>query len=240
MTSQIIFFDTETTGNEQKDYLCQIAYKTESETFEALFKPPVPISIESMAVHHITEKMVIDKPSFKESKEYKNIKDLFENENSILVAHNAKFDIEMIKKEDIIPKRTICTLRVARYLDKDGVIPNYRLQFLRYYLGIEIEATAHDALGDVLVLEKLFERLLNKIMTEENLNRDQALFRMEEISNTPSVFRIFTFGKYKNIKIEEVVKNDKGYLEWMLNEKTKADTEDDEDWIYTLKHFLGK
>ncbi len=34
MTKQIIFLDTETTGNEPvKDFLCQLAYKTNTETF---------------------------------------------------------------------------------------------------------------------------------------------------------------------------------------------------------------
>ena len=45
------------------------------------------------------------------------------------------------------------------------------MQYLRYFLDIEIEATAHDAMGDVLVLEKLFERLLAKIMKEEDINK---------------------------------------------------------------------
>ena len=38
-------------------------------------------------------------------------------------------------------------LKLARYLDKNGVIPKYNLQYLRYYLGLEIEAMPHDALG---------------------------------------------------------------------------------------------
>ena len=41
---KIIFLDTETTGNEGKDYLCQLAYKTGDEVFSELFKPPLPIA----------------------------------------------------------------------------------------------------------------------------------------------------------------------------------------------------
>ena len=33
----------------------------------------------------------------------------------------------------------------------------------KYLLNIEIDATAHDALGDVSVLEKLYERLKKKL-----------------------------------------------------------------------------
>ncbi len=167
---KIIFFDTETTGNEpKKDFVCQLAYKTTDMTFNELFNPSIPIPPEASAITHITNKMVAGKPSFKKSTNYDDIKLLFEDHNSVVVAHNAKFDLAIINKEDIFPANYICTLRVARYLDKENIIPQYKLQYLRYYLDIEIEAEAHDALGDVLVLEKLFERLLAKIMKEENI-----------------------------------------------------------------------
>jgi len=238
---KIIFLDTETTGNEpKKDFLCQLAYKTDNETFCELYKPPIPIPPEASAVTHITNKHVINKPAFKDSPEYKKIKSLLEDENSVMVAHNNKFDFEILKNEDIIPANTICTLRVARALDKNNVIPQYRLQFLRYYLDIEIEATAHDALGDVLVLEKLFERLLDKIMKEDGVNEVEALEKMIEISSRPSLMNMFNFGKYNGKTVEEVSKIDRGYLDWMLNQKEQNNSENEEDWIYTLKYYLGK
>jgi exodeoxyribonuclease X len=183
--------------------------------------------------------MVEDKPAFKESVHFKKIKTLFEDENTVLVAHNAKFDLAIIKKEGISPKNTICTLRVARALDKENKIPQHKLQFLRYFLNIEIEATAHDALGDVLVLEKLFERLLSKIKTEYNLNDDEALKKMIDISLKPSLMYSFSFGKHSGKTVADVARLDPGYLKWFLETKEK-DSPDDEDWIYTLKYYLGK
>lgn len=237
---KIIFFDTETTGNEpKKDFVCQLAYKTNSETFCELYKPSISIPPEASAITHITNKMVADKPAFKESTNYGTIKLLFEDPNSIVVAHNAKFDIAIIANEDIFPESFICTLRVARYLDKENVIPQYKLQYLRYYLDIEIEAEAHDALGDVLVLEKLFERLIAKIMKEENIDQDKAIERMIEISSKPSLMNMFNFGKYNGKTVEEVASIDRGYLEWMLAQK-ELNADNEEDWIYTLKHYLGK
>lgn len=243
---KIIFFDTETTGNEpKKDFLCQLAYKTydpnkeqKSEIFCELFKPEISIPPEASAITHITNKMVADKSNFKESKNYKDIKKLFEDKESIVVAHNAKFDIAIIDKEDIHPTNFICTLRVARYLDKENIIPQYKLQYLRYYLDIEIEATAHDALGDVLVLEKLFERLLKKLMEQENIDEEKALKRMIDISSRPSLMTMFNFGKYTGKTIQEVLSTDKGYLEWMLYQK-EQNPDNEEDWIYTLKYYLG-
>ena len=236
---KLIFFDTETTGNEQKDFLIQLAYKSGNESFNQLYKPEMKIPPGASAVHHITNKMVEDKSSFKESPDYKKIKSLFEDDNTIVVAHNAPFDLMIIKKEEVEPGQFIDTLRVARHLDKDEKIESYRLQFLRYFLDIEIEATAHDALGDVLVLEKLFERLQKKIMIEENMNEEQAIDQMIEISSRPSLIRTLNFGKYKGKKVEEVLTIDRGWLEWLLREKEKAD-QLDEDWIYTLNHFLNK
>ena len=190
-------------------------------------------------MHHITNKMLENKPTFKESTDQPIIKKLFEDENSILVAHNAPFDLMIIEKEDIKPKKFICTLRLARYLDKEDKIERYNLQYLRYLLDLEVEATAHDALGDVLVLEKLFERLKKKIKAEENLKEDGAIEKMIEISSHPSLMRTINFGKHNGKKLEEVLATDRGYLEWLLAQKLESDQIED-DWIYTLKHYLKK
>lgn len=239
MSKNLIFFDTETTGNTENDFLCQIAYKLGNETFSALYKPEKIIPPEASAVHHITNKMVADKPVFKDSKDYENIKKLFEAGNNIAVAHNASFDLAMFKKEGIEPKNFICTLRVARHLDKEEKIERYNLQYLRYLLEIEIEAQAHDALGDVLVLEQLFARLKKKIMETDNVDEETAINKMIEISSHPSLLHTFKFGKHNGKRIEDVIKTDRGYLEWLLAQKLNGEGID-EDWIYTLKHYLEK
>ena len=59
----LIFLDTETTGNGLDDRLCQIAFKPEGgQLICELFNPGIPISIDAMSIHHITNKMVQDKP----------------------------------------------------------------------------------------------------------------------------------------------------------------------------------
>ena len=51
-----IFLDTETTDRGATDRLCQIAFKTEDGLMiNELFNPGMPISIDAMAVHHITK-----------------------------------------------------------------------------------------------------------------------------------------------------------------------------------------
>jgi exodeoxyribonuclease X len=236
MDYKLLFFDTETTGNEDKDYLCQLAYKDDKETRSELFLPPVPISIESMAVHHITQKMVADKPAFKFSLLYKDLHDRAHDGKTVFIAHNAPFDLKMLKKEGIIPEKYICTLRVARTLDEEGKISSYRLQYLRYLLGIEIEATAHDALGDVLVLEKLFERLFKKLQ-EKNKTDDRAtLEEMINISSHPVAFKRFNFGKHAGKLVSEVASTAPDYLDWLYKQK-KENEADEEDWLYTLEQY---
>jgi len=127
------------------------------------------------------------------------------------------------------------------FLDPQGKIESYALQYLRYLLGIEVEAIAHDAFGDILVLEQLFWRLLKKIMETENVSEDTAIDSMIDISGRPVMISYFQFGKYKNMSVEDVASKDKGYLQWLLKQKLESEQiEMEEDWIFTLKHFLGK
>ncbi len=237
MQHKLIFLDTETTGNMPEDHLCQLCYKIDGTIVNELYKPPFPISIESMAVHHITEKMVAEKSAFKGSSEWNALEEIFAKDDSVLIAHNAKFDVGMLEKEGLSPKKIIDTYRVARHLDPEGKISSYRLQYLRYLLGIEVEATAHDAKGDVLVLEQLFERLVKKIMETENISRDTAIDQMIDISSKPCLFKYFNFGKYKNSSVEEVAAKDAAYLRWLLEQK-KQNPEEEEDWIYTIETYL--
>jgi len=236
---RIIFLDTETTGNGDTDRLCQLAVKeryVDDALVNATYKPPVPISIESMAIHHITEKMVASRPAFKDAPEYSGLKDLLESDEVISVAHNAAFDLAMLAREDIVPKRTICTYKIAYALDPNDELPNYRLQYLRYLFNLDVEAEAHDALGDVLVLEALFERLEKK-MIERHGTEEAALDAMFAISSRPLLFTTIRFGKYNGKKIEEIARTDSNYLQWLLGEKKKNPV-GEEDWIYTLEHFL--
>lgn len=234
---KLLFLDTETTGNEvTKDRLCQVSYKTATETRAEYFKPPIPISVKSMSITHITNKMVADKAPFADSEMQRDLRDLLTNH--ALVAHNAKFDIAMLEAEGLIVPNYICTLRLARYLDDKGVIPEYNLQFLRYYLDLEIEGTAHDALGDVLVTEAIFNRQLQKFL-DQGLDEEEAIAKMIEISKQPVLFVKIPFGKHKDQTLAEVVKTDRSYLEWLYKQKLE-DGEQDEDWLYTLRYYLGK
>lgn len=237
---KLIFLDTETTGNTKDDVLCQLAYHElgSNSDFCQLYNPGRPIPPEASAVTHITNRHVADKPKFIESQDYENIKILLEDEDSVIVAHNATFDLGMLQKENIVPRNFICTLRVARDLDTDGKLPKYNLQYLRYALDLNVEAQAHDALGDVHVLRALFERLLAK-MIELHGSEEVAIEKMIEISSHPSMLRTINFGKYAGRSLDEVLKMDRGYLEWLYDQKRNSE-QNEEDWLYTLEKLLSR
>lgn len=231
----VVFIDTETTGIDPLvDRLFQVCYKSGDVLKNEYFKPEIPISVKAQSISHITNKMVEDKSEFTYSDFKKDLQKIL-SEN-ILVAHSALFDIEMLEKEGVTIDRYICTLKVARFLDPEGAIPEYNLQYLRYYFGLEIDATAHDAKGDVLVLEAIFEKFYNQ-MLEEYGDHKKVLEKMIEVTKLPSLFQVFPFGKYKGRRIDEAVVVDRAYIEWLLEKKLQNE-EFDEDWIFTLKHHL--
>ncbi len=122
----------------------------------------------------------------------------------------------------------ICTFKLARYLDKNGVIPKYNLQYLRYFLELEIEASPHNALGDILVLEGVFNRMNTKF--RENDKLEDPVQEMIRISSNPVLIPRMPFGKHKGALFSELPRD---YLEWLLT------TGLGEDMAYTVRRHLG-
>lgn len=242
MKSPFLFLDTETTGNEPvHDRLFEVCYKTDDKIVVELFKPPIPLSIDSMVVTHVTNEMVENKPAFIGSPTEAELRNLLSEK--ILVAHNALFDIAILKAEGLETPRFICTMRLARFFDPDATIPKYNLQYLRYYLKLDVpDVGAHDAKSDVLTVEALFKRMWDKAKKEFSELSDEALAdKLAEISAQPSLIKKFTFGKYRDRDVAEVASEDPGYLEWLLSQKENGeDGKNEEDWIFTLKKHLGR
>lgn len=232
----LIFLDTETTGLAPfDDRLFQVCYSHEGKRYCQYFTPPVPISIKAQSITHITNKMVADKESFENSQMKKDLQELLKE--NILVAHNAAFDASVLNKEGIEVPKIICTVKVARYVDEAEEVPEFNLQYLRYFWELEVEGKAHDAEGDVIVLEAIFKKLYGEMMKNFQ-DHDKVIAKMLEVSTQPYMHRTLSFGKHRGKKIKEVAELDRGYIEWLLKEKMQNPYEE-EDWIYTLKHYLN-
>ncbi len=91
-----IFIDTETTGFSPTDVVIEIGVVSlAGETlYESLFKPVIPIPIDSIAIHHITEEMVANAPSWKDT--WDDLQLVLEGR--FVGMYNADFDLRMIKQ----------------------------------------------------------------------------------------------------------------------------------------------
>lgn len=232
MNENLLFLDTETTGLEIEDRLCQVCIKLgDRDSITDNFKPPVPIKVGAMAVSHITNKMVENCPEF-EGSEMKYMLTKFSEEGYTLVAHNAPFDLAMLAKEGIVFKKYIDTKKMSHAVDVDQVMESHRLQYLRYYYNVELpQAVAHSAEGDVAVLIAVFNKL-------HELLGNPSIEELIELSARPVLYKKFSFGKYAGNDIASIASVNPGYLEWMLKEK-KNSGQNEVDWIYTLEHYLN-
>lgn len=234
-----LLLDTEATDIGWGARLVQLAYKVmeTGETVNEYFKPSVPITFDAMAVHHITNDMVADKPAFSESPAKARLEALLKDH--ILVAHNAAYDMTILYHEGITTPQYIDTVRVAKHVLES---PRHSLQYLRYSLGLKVDAAAHDALGDVLVLESLFDHLARVVQSKFSLKTARAASKkMLALTQAPVLLQEIRFGKYKGKTFKEVGSLDEGYLEWLLrSESEKRESEQDEDLLYTLKHYLRR
>lgn len=258
---KLCFLDTETTGlakGEEKARLVQLAYSSPEAKIDELFKPPVPIKYGAMGIHHITPDMVKDKPVFKETIHFDALQTILKE--NIMVAHNAPFDIMVLKNEGIEVPYYICTKKLAENLIDDDNLDSFSQQALRYYLGVEIDydvSIAHNAAGDVELLEGIFAKLydlLSARIKKDNPEATSKLVITEAVNITikPALLKTFRFGKHYGKKIADVwaeIYNEQqagkskgtNYFEWLLASelKKKEEEERNADMIYTLEYYLN-
>jgi DNA polymerase-3 subunit epsilon/exodeoxyribonuclease X len=135
-------------------------------------------------------------------------------------------------------------------LDKNNtIVPNYKLQTFRYKLfskeeeeieaqkyGVEIKA--HDAIGDVLILKMFLKSLFFRAKEQFGLQNAEVMSKLVELSTEPVKIKMFLFGKYRGMSIEDVFHSDRSYLEWLLREQDKMGEKCDKDMKYTLIEIL--
>jgi len=243
--AKYIILDTETTGTNEEDRVIQLGYMVlgakEIEVHNEFCSTEIPIKFGAMEVHGITPDMLEGKPECTQTQAYKYLEKLNTNENYLII-HNAPFDITMLEKEGFKTQmKVIDTLRVAKHVmpEEDA----HRLQYFRYKmelykdekkeadaLGITIKA--HDAIGDVLVLKLFLSKLKNVV--QEKFPVENPVEKMVDLTNTPILVTTFRFGKHKGKSLEEVAREDAGYLRWMLSNMENID----EDLRYSINYFL--
>lgn len=135
--------------------------------FQTLVNPGVPIPPFITVLTGITESMLIPAPRIDEV--FPQLLEFFGSESeTVLVAHNAPFDIGFLKAAAVglgyeFPKyQVLDTVRIARQVLTKDEVRNYKLETLSLFFKTETSPT-HRALDDVRatasVLHGLFERL---------------------------------------------------------------------------------
>ena len=196
-----------------------------------------PIPPEASKICHISTRMLEGLPLFGSD---------IEREFTILgipwgqyyVAHNAKFDRELLvqelykaisvnettklTKDSYVldfgePENWICTVELSKRL-LGNEISQFSLNYLRYYLDLDVpdEMYGHRAGNDVLITAKLFEHLVMLMLERELLDITNSYgigWQIVQYCSTFIPYGTFPFGKYKGQRFEDIPKD---YYEWAL------------------------
>lgn len=206
MAHRPIFYDTETTGiRSEHDRIIELAAfdPINNKTFEQLINPGCPIPKEATSIHHITNEMVSNSPSFGQvALDFIN----FCEGEVVLIAHNNDgFDLHFLRNEfsrHNVPMpswKFLDTLKWSRRYRPD--LPRHTLQFLRETYGIPAN-NAHRALDDVVVLHQVFTMMTDDLHIDEIYN---LLYRSKQLQHMP-------FGKHQGVPLKEIPRN---YVQWL-------------------------
>lgn len=236
---KFIFLDTETARllNEIKpeeninDIIIQLSYIVIDEDADG-FKNPAfiadvktdpdcTISFTTMTVHHTTQEMLEGRPNVKKTPEYKYLKEIVESGEYVFVAHNAGFDIQVLKMVGIDIRRycdVIDTLRISEIInDQTGLqLEMNKLRYLIYYYGLykkkqklcdlyglSDKNTYHEAISDILDLILVYLHFKN----EFKATNEHMLY----LSNNPVKLKYVPFGSNRGKLFEDLSYNS---LKW--------------------------
>jgi DNA polymerase-3 subunit epsilon len=162
------FLDVETTGLDPNsgDKICEIAViKTVggeiADEFVTLINPGRNIPERAVSIHGITQTMVNRAPLFRDI-----ANDLLDFlTDTVIVAHNARFDLEFLRSElrnlnlSLPENNVIDTLGIAR---RYYTFPSNSLGDIARYIGLPIDKQ-HRALADVTTTKDIFEYFLKDL-----------------------------------------------------------------------------
>jgi len=226
----IVFFDLETTGvNIATDRIVEIAIlkvfpngNKESKTW--LVNPEIEIPQGATDVHGITNEKVVTEPTFKELAPAINKM----IEGSDLAGFNSnRFDIPLLAEElmragidfDMKNRKAIDVQVIFHKKEQRTLSAGYQ-----FYCGKELEG-AHGAEADTnatyeILLAQLdkYDDIENSVdaLSEYSTHGERADFAGFILMNEDKQ-EIFSFGKYKGRTVEEVLKENPGYNNWIQN-----------------------
>lgn len=173
--------------------------------FDEFYSCPEPISFAAMAVHHIIESDLIDKPSYNTFRLPQGV--------AYLIGHNIDYDIKAIQKCDSsIQVKGICTLALSRMVWPDA--PAHNLSALYYMIAGSTDQTrkalrnAHNAAADIMFTATILRELI-KLTGIKDM---QSLYLLSEKARIPTKM---AFGKHNGMLIKDVPAD---YKAWLLKQ----------------------
>lgn len=225
----IIFFDLETTGvDAAKDRIVEISMvkiniNGEKQVKTRRINPEMPIPAEATAVHGITDEDVKDEPTFKQIA--KSLAKYIEGCDFGGFNSN-RFDLPVLV-EEFMRAEVDVDFRNRKFIDVQNIFHKKEQRTLvaayKFYCDKDLE-NAHSAEADTLatyeVLEAQIERYGDIGSTVEELASFSTHNEMVDFAGRISLNEkgeeIFTFGKYKGRKVEDVFRTEPSYYSWMM------------------------
>ena len=230
LSKPICFFDLETTGIDiTKDRIVEISIlkvypngNKESKTW--LVNPTIPIPKAASDVHGITDERVAGEPTFKElAKQIHNmIKD------SDLAGYNSdRFDIPLLAEEmlraevdfDLGNRVSVDVQTIFHKMEQRTLSAAYK-----FYCGKDL-IDAHTASADTNATYEILKAQLDRYDNlENNIKKLSEFTYRKQIADFAGFIgyndkgeEIFTFGKHKGKRIEDIFDEEPGYFGWLLS-----------------------
>ena len=244
LSKPIIFFDLETTGlSITHDRIVQLSYikvlpdGTEEED-NLYINPEVHIPEETTAVHHITDEMVHDEPTF--SQLAPRLKQVFMGCD--LAGYNSnRFDVPMLF-EEFARAGVRFDLKSVRLVDVQSIFykkePRTLVAAYRFYCGKELDG-AHSADNDTRATYEVLQAQLDRYKDDatEPLKNDihwlsdytrmgRNLDLVGAIVLDDKERPCFGFGKFKGRPVADVLRQERNYYDWMMNGDFAQSTKD--------------
>ena len=229
LSKPICFFDLETTGIDiTKDRIVEISIlkvypngNKESKTW--LVNPTIPIPKAASDVHGITDERVAGEPTFKElAKQIHNmIKD------SDLAGYNSdRFDIPLLA-EEMLRAEVDFDLGNRVSVDVQTIFHKMEQRTLsaasKFYCGKDL-IDAHTASADTNATYEILKAQLDRYDSlENNIKKLSEFTYRKQIADFAGFIgyndkgeEIFTFGKHKGKRVEDIFDEEPGYFGWLL------------------------
>ena len=230
LSKPICFFDLETTGIDiTKDRIVEISIlkvypngNKESKTW--LVNPTIPIPKAASDVHDITDERVAGEPTFKElAKQIHNmIKD------SDLAGYNSdRFDIPLLAEEmlraevdfDLGNRVSVDVQTIFHKMEQRTLSAAYK-----FYCGKDL-IDAHTASADTNATYEILKAQLDRYDNlENNIKKLSEFTYRKQIADFAGFIgyndkgeEVFTFGKHKGKRVEDIFDEEPGYFGWLLS-----------------------